>query len=254
MKSPLSYILLALTIFSHSPRASAAIVDPLSSLRCIGAANSAFGSAGYQPNAGVLVSNGTLFAAMTLDATISDRANKALAPLLAAGDGDLPNRHVCVGMYPFQTFNAFSSPAGAIGIDPSVHREFNETLKERTMASFDQVILHELAHQFQFWYGNSFLSDANVRRSELTADCIGSALNGLLWRQSSLYGWEQVRAGVIESARQVGDAQFEDQKHHGTRIERMQAAWAGINLVEKTKLTSAKGLLLQCEMNIRTLH
>jgi hypothetical protein len=162
---------------------------------------------------------------------IQETINRATGALTKLGDTEIQRRRVCVGIYNWGELNARSYSEGYILVDPIAIREM-WSLPNRTMFSDQQVYLHEFAHQLQFWYGNPFTGDATARRSELAADCVGSALLHLSWRGLGRDFLSVEALGIVASADRVGDDDENSPNHHGTSAERKQAVVAGKNLIE----------------------
>lgn len=143
---------------------------------------------------------------------------------------------VCVGLYNYGEFNAQSYSTGYILVDPSVVHEMY-TFPGRSMLSIDQVYLHEFAHQLQYWNGNEFENDKTARRTELAADCIGSALLAITWSGLDAEILKMEGLGMIHSAELVGDDDVNNPDHHGTSKERKRAVEAGLDYVNRTRKT-----------------
>lgn len=171
--------------------------------------------------------------------------NKALSVLYRNGDSAILNHRICAGLYNFGEVNARSYKEGYILIDPKVIKMM-WNLPQRSSFSDSQVYLHELAHQFQYWHGNRFENDKTSRRTELTADCVGSALLWLSWQGLSEDILSMESLGVIAASESVGDYDIENPDHHGTPIERMLFSAKGQSLSKIPFLTSQK-LLKLCE-------
>jgi hypothetical protein len=165
---------------------------------------------------------------------VSDMAktiNRAMNALIANGDSEILRRRVCVGLYNWGQLNARSYEEGYILADPIAIAEM-QSLPNRSMFSDQQVYLHEFAHQLQYRYGNIYATDVISRRSELTADCVGSALLALSWRGLSEELMNMESLGVVASAERVGDTNFLASDHHGTPEERSKMVRSGIQVVK----------------------
>lgn len=183
--------------------------------------------------------------------------NQALNHLIKAGDKELVRRHVCVGAYDYgQVVNAISYSAGFILYDPKLVVYMNEELPGRSMYSLRQVMFHELAHQFQFWFGSRFSADSSDRRGELVADCVGAALAGLELEGLSDDLYRISSEGVVRAVASLGDFEVNSRSHHGTPVEREKAARSGLQMI-RTQSTfmrlsntlTAKSILQKCESN-----
>lgn len=174
--------------------------------------------------------------------------NKALSVLYRNGDQDILTHRICAGLYNYGEVNARSYQEGYILVDAKVIKMMWD-LPNRSSFSDSQVYLHELAHQFQYWHGNQFQNDKTSRRTELTADCVGSALLWLSWQGLSQDILSMESLGVIAASESVGDFDIANPDHHGTPIERMQASLKGQEL-SKTLFLTSKKLLRLCEASV----
>lgn len=180
--------------------------------------------------------------------TLLDTLNKALSVLYRNGDQDILNHRICTGLYNYGEVNARSYEEGYILVDPKVIKMMWD-LPNRSSFSDSQVYLHELAHQFQYWHGNQFQDDKTSRRTELAADCVGSALLWLSWQGLSQDILSMESLGVIAASESVGDFDMTNPDHHGTPIERMKASLKGQE-ISKTLFLTSKKLLRLCESAI----
>jgi hypothetical protein len=187
--------------------------------------------------------------------------NKIMQILVRAGDTDLLKRHVCVGAYDYGfVVNAISYSAGFILFDPKIVKHMYEELEGRSMYSLKQVLYHELAHQFQYWYKSEFFNDNNARRLELTADCVGAALAALEIEGLSEDIYKISADGIVNAVSSLGDFEAHSKNHHGTPIERAKAANFGISFIKgriqfltlKNEL-NAKNILKNCEQQTKSL-
>lgn len=181
--------------------------------------------------------------------------NQILERLVKAGDKDITKRHICVGAYDYgYVVNAISYSVGFILYDPKLVLYMNEELVSRSMYSMRQVLYHELAHQFQYWYGSIYSQDSTERRGELVADCVGAALSGLELEGLSEDLYKISAEGVVQAVSTLGDFESKSKHHHGTPTERAKSAREGLAVV-KNKSTylnlagelTAKSLLRRCE-------
>lgn len=175
--------------------------------------------------------------------------NKALSELYRNGDSEVTKRRVCAGLYNYGEINARSYIQGYILVDPKVIKMM-WNLPNKTSFSDSQVYLHELAHQIQYWHGNQFAKDSTSRRSELTADCIGSALLWLSWKGLSTEILSMESLGVVAASESVGDYDINNPDHHGTPQERIQLSLKGQEFSKQPFLTSKKILQL-CEAEVK---
>ncbi len=153
-----------------------------------------------------------------------------MTALRDAGGSDIDGHHVCV--VPATGVGvALSTSNGFIAFEPAAIIQINELVPdaERSMYSVVVVFAHEFAHQLQYWYGNPFAGDKSMRRTELAADCMGSAFVAMT--QPSGWIMEQVHKGVVGALQAYADLKFRSVMHHGTRVDRAQLAHAGVELV-----------------------
>lgn len=227
------------------------VFDLQDPLRCSQvAARNNLGTTGFPPDQ-VLGQNvmGAPITARGFAATQRSVLEAALDELKAHGDKDVVGRHICTGLGSFgeRGANAVSLEAGYIVSDPRIVNLIN-ALPNRTMFSLDMIVVHELAHQFQYWYGNPFKNDSRVRRSELAADCVAASLIAVRWTQS--WTLQFAADGVVAASVAVGDLEYQGRGHHGTPVEREIAAVQGVNMAlqqlrDGTRLGSRQ-LLAQC--------
>jgi hypothetical protein len=174
----------------------------------------------------------------------------AAEPLRKGGDPHVGSRALCIGLYEFGGRTARSYPEGYIAVDKRII-EWMYSLPDdkRNMVALDQVLLHEFAHQLQYWWGNPFSSDRTRRRSELVADCVAASLLRLRWKDLS-FGRGYLESGPLAAAEEAGELVFEDADHHGSADERKTAVLFGIEVdrepVGATGVTSGHALLERC--------
>ena len=145
-------------------------------------------------------------------------------------DSDIGEHHLCV--VPATGVGvAVSTGTGFIAFVPSAIIEMNERIPdaERSMYSSTVAFAHELAHQFQFWYGDPFRDDKSARRTELAADCMGSAFVAMT--QPSGWIMDEVERGAAGALQAFADLEFRSKQHHGTRADRGRMAHEGIAMV-----------------------
>lgn len=202
-------------------------------------------------------STGVGAAAVTVGA-ITDGVVDDLVPILTAlrdgGGTDLDGHHVCV--VPATGVGvALSTSNGFIGFEPAAILQMNELIpdSDRTMYSRGVAFAHEFAHQIQYWYGDPFDGDKSVRRTELAADCMGSAFAAMT--QPSGWIMAEVEKGAVGALQAYADAKFRSVLHHGTRVDRGQMARAGIGLVTASRQAPAPLDLVtikdRCERAVR---
>jgi hypothetical protein len=118
---------------------------------------------------------GTVTVGAMADGVVGD-LTPIMTALRDAGGSDIDGHHVCV--VPATGVGvALSTSNGFIAFEPAAIIQINELVPdaERSMYSVVVVFAHEFAHQLQYWYGNPFEGDKSMRRTELAADCMGSA-------------------------------------------------------------------------------
>lgn len=188
------------------------------------------------PPGTVLVGTTVTVGAMT--GGIVDDLGAILVALRDAGGSDIDGHHVCV--VPAAGVGvALSTGNGFIAFEPAAILQMNDLIPdaERTMYSASVAFAHELAHQIQYWYGNPFADDKSVRRTELAADCMGSAFVAMT-RPS---GWimDEVERGAVGALQAYADLKFRSKAHHGTRYDRARMAHDGIGVVAASRRDAA---------------
>lgn len=169
---------------------------------------------------------------------ILDTINLVMNKLVKHGDSDISGRHICVGFHDFGVENASSYMAGYIAVDPLLIVKFHN-MPGKSMSSEPAAILHEFAHQLQYWIGDPFANDVNdasvgtERRSELAADCAATSMLRFFWDGLSEDTWKTQEDGIIRAIISVGDTHFDRQSHHGTSVERGLVARAGIKIIKR---------------------
>ena len=170
-------------------------------------------------------------------------------------DPMLFSRYICVGMFHDDQAgykgNAWSFRAGYMFFD---NRAFQYLLnlpdEMRSASSIDFLILHEFAHQLQYWnhffnYGSKprfnnlvvqeVLNDGPVKKLELAADCVAAALYSLPYRRQDDAFFEMAVKGLLIGAFAYGGPDNGSKHFHGTPQERRQAVINGIGLVRNLK-------------------
>ena len=113
-----------------------------------------------------------------------------------------------------------------VGIDPKV--------------VWSSILAHEWGHQIQFLNFGSFNypipafagSPESTRMTELEADFITGYY--LTHKRGATYNWKRVE-GVLQSFFEIGDCGFGSNGHHGTPIQRMEAAKMGYELANNAQ-------------------
>lgn len=181
----------------------------------------------YRPDEAVAE---TTFTAGAIAGGVIGDLQKIFVALRDAGGTDLDGQHVCVvaarGIGP-----GLSTSNGFIAFDPADVLEMNDLIPDdtRTMYSTTVIYAHELAHQLQYRYGNPFQDERTVRRTELAADCMGTAFAAMTQPD----GWimDEVEKGAVGALQTFADLKFASTLHHGTPVDRGRMARYGIGLV-----------------------
>lgn len=165
---------------------------------------------------------------------VVDDLSKILAALAAFGDSDVDGHHVCI--VPAAGVGvALSTGNGYIAFEPAAIIQMNDLIPdaERSMYSSTVAFAHELAHQLQYWYGDPFDGDKSARRTELAADCMGSAFVAMTQPD----GWimDEVERGAAGALQAYADLKFRSKSHHGTRFDRGHMAHEGLAMVRKSR-------------------
>ncbi|MGK5081760.1 hypothetical protein WDW37_00520 [Bdellovibrionota bacterium FG-1] len=178
---------------------------------------------------------------------------RAIDPFIARGDLWASTHRTCVVMVSQKSPNIHSSSNGFILIDPNTWIQINQSIQsmsKKTDSSLmiNFVLLHEMAHQMQYWESNLFRDDETKKRIELTADCTGAALLNLSYGRSlPLILRNSMLDGVFDAAFSIGDNNSEEPSHHGTPAERRTAARAGVTQIDNylTRHLNEKNLTLK---------
>lgn len=185
---------------------------------------------------------------------VVDDLGKILAALAAFGDSDVDGHHVCI--VPAAGVGvALSTGNGYIAFEPGAIIAMNDLIPdaERSMYSSTGAFAHELAHQLQYWYGDPFDGDKSVRRTELAADCMGSAFVALT--QPSGWIMDEVERGAAGALQAYADLEFRSKSHHGTRVDRDRMAHEGIAMVKRARdggpAPGVAPIKLGCEAAVR---
>jgi hypothetical protein len=134
---------------------------------------------------------------------------------------------------PFFAADVFSSFNNMIVLGDGLIEMFSETGISEEIA-WTGILSHEWAHQIQMdhffsWYPfGSFDSPAEqTRHIELEADFFSAYY--LTHKRGATYNWKKAEE-FFELYFQAGDCSFEFELHHGTPLQRMQAAKEGYEL------------------------
>jgi len=156
--------------------------------------------------------------------------NDAYSVLGLSGDLAVRRHYICVGLYDYHpTPNAMSYSQGYIAIDPRIVESLYQS---GTTHAVSFLLLHEFGHQLQYWFGTRMTYYPTTRGVELTADCIGAALDTMRWWRSKQALDEHSMNAMLASIAAMGNYDFHNPYHHGTPYQRMRATVAGVNLVK----------------------
>ncbi len=194
---------------------------------------------------------GALITAAGQNSIVTDVINQSLDSLARQGDTKTLGRHVCVGFYfgapEHVTGNASSHTFGYLLFDYRAIENLY-SIKNRSFWVHHYLILHELAHQLQYWNNDqevqkTFQGLQTAKKPELAADCLAGALFRLnhLGLTKDLY--DLSFKGVLEGAALIGDHSIGDPGHHGTPAERRFATGFGSSLVAEFEQELRDGTL-----------
>lgn len=148
---------------------------------------------------------------------------------------------------PFFASDVFSRFNNMIVLGDGLIEMFSETGISGEVA-WTGILAHEWAHQIQFdyffyWYPfGSFESPAEqTRQIELEADFFSAYY--LTHKRGATYNWKKAQEFFVLFF-QAGDCSFEFELHHGTPLQRMQAAKEGYKLAQSAQ---KKGHILTSE-------
>lgn len=165
------------------------------------------------------------------DTVMVSAIDKAMGKLQRSGDRELDGRYVCAGLYDYGELNARAYSAGYILADTRLALKAKNSINDGTFVS-DFPVLHELAHQFQFWTRDATLSEATMRRAELGADCVAGSLIALIHPRFLSFVESSDEAEASRLGQAFGDYSYFEKGHHGTPYERWSAVRDGIGLLK----------------------
>lgn len=131
---------------------------------------------------------------------------------------------------PLLSFDGFATSNNLIVIGDGLVELASEAGVEDKVV-WSGILAHEWAHQIQFdnfsdWYPNGAADNAPeaTRTTELEADFIAAYY--LTHKRGATYNWKRV-ADFFELFFNIGDCSFTSSGHHGTPLQRMEAARQG---------------------------
>lgn len=195
--------------------------------------------------------------------------NQTLNTLNQQNDPTIENKYVCTGFY-IETEtpggNALSLGHGYLIFDYTlIHNLYSLPDDKRSYWAFDFLVLHEFAHQLQYWVNDpevikSFKGEQTSKIPELAADCVAGALLRLTYIGYDNELFQASFRGVTGSSEFLGDYNTQSQHHHGTPSERMSAVQYGaqmmsnqrVSIMAKLTKVSSQGLINSCNQYVKT--
>lgn len=149
--------------------------------------------------------------------------------------------------HPLLTFNAFAATA-----DPYFGTVKKIVMGDGIMEAYDDlgfgdvapqaILAHEYGHHVQFAKNVEFVwSPEGTRSTELMADAFAGYY--LTHKRGATLNWKRVKE-FLEVQYGIGDCAFDNNNHHGTPNQRMEAATFGYNLAHNAKV---QGKILTAE-------
>ncbi len=193
---------------------------------------------------------------------------RALDTLSEQNDVATLNKHICTGFYidrDSHIGNALSFIHGYLIFDyKMIEHLFSLPDEKRTFWVEDFLVLHELAHQLQYWNNDGEVlktlnGEQSAKRPELAADCAAGALIKLMNLDLPLELYTLSFSGVENAAELIGDDAIDDPTHHGLPDERRQAVRYGSDMItalrpfikNKTLKVSSRYILDNCNQFVR---
>ncbi len=138
---------------------------------------------------------------------------------------------------PLLSFDGFASSTNLIVIgDGLVELMVKSGVEDRVV--WNGILAHEWAHQIQFdnyaiWYpdGAADNEPEATRTTELEADFFAAYY--MAHKRGATYNWKRVEE-FFELFFNIGDCSFTSDGHHGTPLQRMEAARLGFELAKNT--------------------
>ena len=183
-------------------------------------------------------------------------ASQALATLSLYGDSETVNKYICTSFYrekESQTGNAKSHVHGYMIFDFNLFQHLNALPDDKkSFWIYDFLVLHEFAHQLQFWNADEEMlralkGEQSAKISELAADCTAAALLKLMNLNLSQQEFAQLFQGATGVAHLLGDFSKDSLSHHGTPAERTFATSYGVGYISSLfENISSKNILNAC--------
>lgn len=186
---------------------------------------------------------------------------QALGTLNFYGDSATTDKYLCTAFYQDRdshTGNAKSHVHGYMIFDYNLLQFLNALPDEnKSMWIYDFLVLHEFAHQLQYWNGDiemqkSLSGEQSSKISELAADCTSAALLKLTNLKISHKDFMQLFKGATGVASLLGDFAKEDRSHHGTPVERTFATSFGVGYINS--LVGVDGRLTESISSLKILN
>ena len=199
---------------------------------------------------------------VTVDQEITDINNvisRALQTLSFFGDAKTQNRYVCVGFYQDKgnhMGNALSLVHGYLIFDYKlIENLYALPDDKRTFWVQNFLILHEFAHQLQYWNNDeevlkTLKGEQSSKKPELAADCTAAALLKLMNLGLPQEVYDLSFKGVIGAAELLGDFDKESPSHHGTPVERQFAASYGSGYISQLQNDLSMGRITVSSQSI----
>lgn len=139
---------------------------------------------------------------------------------------------------PFFALDGFATSANLIVIGDGIVQMLAESGIEEDIV-WTGILAHEWAHQIQFnnmqnWYPNGAADNAPeaTRYTELEADFFAAYY--MTHKRGATYNWKRVE-DFFTLFFQIGDCGFERPGHHGTPLQRLEAARLGFELANSAQ-------------------
>lgn len=139
---------------------------------------------------------------------------------------------------PYFAMDGFATTGNLIVIGDGITSVLARTGIEEDIV-WTGILAHEWAHQVQFnnnaqWYPNGADEDpaADTRHTELEADYLAAYY--MTHKRGATYNWKRVEQ-FFELFFQIGDCSFASSGHHGTPLQRLEAARLGYELAQSAQ-------------------
>lgn len=149
--------------------------------------------------------------------------------------GMLTNPEGTIGTSPLMAMAGYASSNNVIVIGDGIVSTLSETGLDNKLV-FSGILAHEWGHQVQFnnysnWYAGTAPSPEFTRLKELEADFFTAYY--LTHKRGGTYNWKRVEQ-FLDVFYNIGDCSFTSDGHHGTPLQRTNAAYAGYQLADQT--------------------